>query len=357
MVSNLPELSRVIDQVLTARADKTSLEILGGGTKRFYGEKPCGEPLDLRPLAGICSHEPSELVVTARAGTPLAELEAALLAHGQYLPFEPPSFSLGGTVGGMVAAGLAGPARASSGAVRDFVLGATVLNGRGELLSFGGQVMKNVAGYDVARLLAGSLGVLGVICEVSLKVLPVPPATLTLAFEHDEAAALSALNGWASQPLPINATAWHEGRLLVRLRGAEAAVRAARVRLGGTVLEHGEALAWWEAVRNHRHAFFSNEESSLWRLSVPATAAPLALPGQLIEWGGALRWWRTNSAAEEVRAMAAKVAGHATLFRGPQCRDGVFAPLSGPLMRIHRELKQSFDPDGVFNVGRLYPDL
>jgi glycolate oxidase FAD binding subunit len=221
------ELMRLIDQVEYARSHRSPLDIRGGGTKAFYGGMPRGEPLDVTGLAGISSYEPTELVVTVRGGTLLSDLEAALGAQGQCLPFEPPRYSSGGTVGGMVAAGLSGPARANVGAVRDHVLGVTLLNGRAEVLTFGGQVAKNVAGYDVSRLVVGSLGILGVICEASLKVLPVNRASATLRFDWDERRALEKLKLWASQPLPINASAWHEGQLHVRLAGAAAAVSAA----------------------------------------------------------------------------------------------------------------------------------
>jgi glycolate oxidase FAD binding subunit len=359
-----PALARLVDQVQTARAAGASLDIRGGGTKAFYGEAPAGEPLDLRPLAGISAYEPSELVVTARAGTPLAELEAALAEKGQCLPFEPPRFAEGGTVGGMVAAGLAGPARAAVGGVRDYVLGATLLNGRAELLSFGGQVMKNVAGYDVSRMLAGSLGILGVICEVSLKVLPAAPATLTLRFEHDEAAALARLNEWGGQPLPLNASAWWEGMLVVRLAGAAAAVRAAHAQIGGEVIAEPLAAGFWQGLRDQRDEFFVGalaavqRGASLWRISLPQVAPPLPLSGeQLIEWGGAQRWLCTAAPAAQVRDAAAQARGHATLFRTQDKSPGVFAPLAAPLERIHRELKRAFDPDGLFNRGRLYPGL
>ncbi len=259
-------------------------------------------PLDVRPLAGITCYEPTELVVTARAGTPLRDLEAALQEQGQCLPFEPPRFSPGGTVGGMVAAGLSGPARASVGSVRDHVLGVTLLNGLGEILTFGGQVTKNVAGYDVSRLMVGSLGILGVICDVSLKVLPTSVATETLSFDWDEARALETLRGWAAQPLPINASAWHAGLLRVRLAGARAAVAAACERLGGERLEASAANACWLSVRDQSAEFFSLGEKglargeALWRLSVPAVTPALTLPGeQFIEWGGAQRWWRTSA--------------------------------------------------------------
>ena len=365
-----PALRRLIDHVLTARDAQAALDIRGSGSKAFYGGSPRGEPLSLAALSGIMSHEPTELVVTARAATPLAELEAALHQHGQCLAFEPPRFAdparglFGGTVGGMVAAGLAGPARVSAGGVRDYVLGATLLDGQGQLLRFGGQVMKNVAGYDVSRLLAGSLGVLGVICEVSLKVLPRAPARTTLAFDCDEAQALDLLIRWAGQPLPVNASAWHAGRLTLRLSGAQAAVSAAARRLGGTALDAQAADAWWDALRDQHHPFFRLTAAelaagvSLWRLSVPDTAPPVALRGeQFIEWGGAQRWWRSDGAADHVRAAAEQVGGHATLFRGADKSAGVFAPLAPPLLRIHRGLKQAFDPAGVFNPGRLYPGL
>jgi glycolate oxidase FAD binding subunit len=359
-----PVLARLIDQVLGARDQRTRLYIRGGGTKEFYGGPPTGAPLLVADLAGISSYEPTELVVTARAGTPLADLEAALGECGQCLPFEPPRFSPGGTVGGMVAAGLAGPARASIGSVRDHVLGVTLLNGRGEVLTFGGQVAKNVAGYDVSRLMAGSLGILGVICEVSLKVLPVSRATRTVCFEWDESRALEHLNLWSSQPLAVNASAWHEGRLCVRLAGASAAVNSAGAKLGGAVLAPEAAMTYWMSLRDQAQEFFALSATDLargerlWRLSVPATAAPLKLPGrQLIEWNGAQRWWRTGSDAKELRAAAALAGGHATLIRGADKSSGVFTPLSEVLLRIHQGLKHAFDPERVFNPGRLYAEL
>jgi len=358
-----PALLRLIDRVHAAREHGEPVRICGGGTKSFYGEACQGEPLDVRELAGISSYEPTELVVTARAGTPLAELEDALTEHGQCLPFEPPRFSPGGTVGGMVAAGLSGPARAAAGSLRDHVLGVTLLNGRGEVLCFGGQVAKNVAGYDVSRLVAGSLGVLGVICEVSLKVLPTRRAATTLSFAWGESRALEQLHQWASHPIPLHASAWHEGQLRVRLAGAAAAVDAAAAKLGGAPMGAG-AAAWWLSLRDQTQAFFSIDEAGLaqgerlWRLSLPSTAASVKLPGrQIIEWHGALRWWRTAAAARDVRASAAQAGGHATLIHGTDKSDGVFTPVSDALMRIHRGLKLAFDPAHIFNPGRLYAGL
>jgi glycolate oxidase FAD binding subunit len=363
-------LDTLIDRVRAARADKTPLNLIGGNTKAFYGEAPRGEALDLTPLAGISSYEPSELVVTVRAGTPLAELEAALAECGQCLPFEPPRFEnptnasvRGGTVGGMVAAGLAGPARATVGGVRDYVLGATLLSGRAELLSFGGQVMKNVAGYDVSRLLAGSMGMLGVICEVSLKVLPLPVATATLRFELDEAEALRRVNTWGGQPLPLNASAWWSGMLVLRLSGAAAAVQSAVDSLGGERVDPGLAASFWTGLRDHTDEFFVGAAkavdagATLWRLSLPPTTPPLVLPGEhLVEWGGAQRWVVTTTPGARLREAAARAGGHATAFRGNKA-GGALAPLSAPLQRIHRELKTAFDPDRIFNPGRLYTDL
>jgi len=364
-----PSLQILIARVQAARANNTPLCIRGGGTKDFYGESRRGEVLDTRVLAGISSHQPSELVVTARCGTSLAELEAVLAEKGQCLPFEPPHFagdeSGGSTVGGMVAAGLAGPSRAQVGSVRDYLLGVTLLNAAGEVLNFGGQVIKNVAGYDVSRLLAGSLGTLGVILEVSLKVLPCAPATATLCFRMNEAAALKQLNLWGGQPLPIDASSWWNDTLVLRLRGAYAAVEAATLKLGGEAVPPTEAGVFWAGLRDHRDEFFVAAHAAvdagrdLWRMSVPQTAAPLKLPGEsLLEWGGAQRWLVCEAGrSDAVRAAAATAGGHATLFRSQDKSAGVFTPLTEPLAQVHREMKRSFDPDGIFNPGRMYPTL
>ncbi len=360
-------LAELTDRVRAAAADKTPLAIVGGNTKAFYGEAPRGQPLHLGALSGVSSYEPSELVVTVRAGTPLAQLEALLAEHGQCLPFEPPRFGAageaGGTVGGMVCAGLSGPARAVVGSVRDHVLGVTLLNGRAELLSFGGQVMKNVAGYDVSRLLVGALGILGVVCEVSLKVLPRPPAQATLRFELDEADALQRLAKWSGQPLPLSASAWWSGMLVLRLAGAAAAVDSATRTLGGEPVDPALAEAFWTGLRDQTDEFFARAAhalasgATLWRLSLPATAPAAALPGEhLVEWGGAQRWVVTSAHAATLRELAARLGGHATAFRGAKA-EGAFTPLSAPLAAIHRRLKDAFDPDRLFNPGRLYPDL
>jgi glycolate oxidase FAD binding subunit len=357
-------LARLVDQVQTARAARGQLRIVGGASKDFLGNALQGEPLDVRPLAGISSYEPTELVVTVRTGTPLAELEAALAERGQQLAFEPPRLGPASTVGGMVAAGLSGPARAVAGAVRDHLLGATLLNGKGEVLSFGGQVMKNVAGYDVSRALAGSMGILGVICEVSLKVLPAPTASATLRFECDQASALDRLNAWGGEPLPLSASACWNDTLVLRLSGARAAVDAACRQLGGEVIAPELAAAFWRGLRDQDDEYFVaaaaaiDAGSALWRLGVAQAVPPIALPGeQLVEWGGAQRWLCTTAPAAAVREAEAAAGGHATLYRGRDKRAGAFHPLSAPLARIHCELKRAFDPDRVFNRGRLYAEL
>ena len=357
-------LRQLADRVRAAAADGTPLEIRGGGTKRFYGEAVRGEPLITTALAGISSYEPTELVVTARAGTLLEELETVLAARGQCLAFEPPRFAAGGTVGGMVAAGLSGPARASVGAVRDFVLGLSLVNGRGEILTFGGQVMKNVAGYDVSRLMAGSWGILGLLCEVSLKVLPVRPVSRTLRWSMDEAEALARMLRLGARPLPVTATSWLDGEYRVRLAGARAAVDAATAELGGEELDEPTAGRWWTELRDHGSELHQPQAADLargeclWRLSVPASTPVLKLSGRsLLEWGGALRWLRTGDAAASVRAAALAAGGHATLVRAGAKPEGAFAPLAAPLVQIHRELKKAFDPAGIFNPGRLQAGL
>jgi glycolate oxidase FAD binding subunit len=337
------------ERIRDAAARGTPLCLRGGGSKDFYGNEPRGERVDTRGYAGLVSYEPTELVVTARCGTPLDEVEACLNAEGQCLPFEPPHYGPGATLGGCVAAGLSGPRRASAGALRDFVLGVKLVDGRGRSVAFGGQVMKNVAGYDVARLAAGSLGTLGLIAEVSLKVLPLPARELTLRLELDEAGALESLNRWAGQPLPVSASCWYRGELFLRLSGSAPAVRAAAQKIGGTPLE---VALFWNELREHQHPFFSGA-GPLWRLAVPSACPALGLEGEtLIEWGGALRWSR----ALDPRDTAIKAGGHATLFRGERTLP-CFGPPDRVVMDLHRRLKAAFDPAGILNPGRMYPEL
>jgi glycolate dehydrogenase FAD-binding subunit len=347
-------LQEISERIRDAADRQRALRFRGAGSKDFYGNAPRGDVLDTRTYAGIVAYEPSELVITARCGTPLAELERSLAAERQCLAFEPPHFGAA-TFGGCIAAGLSGPRRAAAGALRDFVLGVKLVDGRGRVLEFGGRVMKNVAGYDVSRLLAGSLGTLGLIAEASLKVLPQPAIERTQRLELAQASALEALNRWAGEPLPISASAWHHDALYVRLSGSQAAVRGALARIGGDEL--AQASAHWRAIREHTHAFFAGGEN-LWRLALRSTTPPLALAGpQLIEWNGGLRWLRSSAPAGEIRAAAAGAGGHATLFRAADKSAGAFTPLEPALARLHRSVKQAFDPAGIFNPGRLYAEL
>jgi glycolate oxidase FAD binding subunit len=348
-------MQHIIDSFKDRVRQGRPLRIRGGGTKDWYGQRLDGDVLDTREYTGIVDYEPTELVITARCGTPLAEIEAALAERGQMLAFEPPHFGAGATLGGAIASGLSGPRRATSGAVRDFVLGCTLLDGKGDVRSFGGQVMKNVAGYDVSRLLAGSLGTLGLLLDVSVKVLPRAPREATLVFDGvAEIDAIRRLNEWAGRPLPISASCWHDGVLMVRLSGAHAAVDAAIRSLGGDVMP--DCAGFWESVREQHHAFFDGD-MPLWRLSVPSTVGAIVLGSpQLIEWGGAQRWLRAPgdaATAERIRATVRAAGGHATLFRGGDKSVGVFQPLAPPIARIHERLKAGFDPAGIFNPGRM----
>jgi glycolate oxidase FAD binding subunit len=366
------------ERIKQAIANGQTLRIQGGNTKHFYGEQQATlDVLDTREHAGVVSYEPSELVVTVRCGTSLAELEQLLSTQGQCLAYEPPHFGAEATVVGMVAAGLAGPARASVGGVRDHVLGAKLINGLGEELTFGGQVMKNVAGYDVSRVLAGSMGTLGIITEVSLKVLPTAPAEATLVCHLSQAQALGQLHRWGAQALPLNASVWVSESssgatsevLFLRLRGAVAAVESACPRmmadvqaLGGTAarMDAPQAEQHWRATREQSLPFFQapSPELCLWRLSLPQTAPLLDLPYPVcVEWHGGLRWlWAPASAATQLRQAAQQAGGHATVFRRAQAgaiNTPVFSELPVVQQRIQRELQKQFDPHGVFNTGRL----
>lgn len=341
----------LIERVRQAHASRTPLRIQGGGSKAFYGRTCRGEPLDVSGYSGDIRYEPSELVLTARAGTPLVEIEALLAANNQMLPFEPPHFSPHATLGGMVASGLAGPRRPWGGSVRDAVLGVKLLNGRGEVLRLGGQVMKNVAGYDLSRLMAGALGTLGVLLEVSLKVLPRPAEEHTLVFELDAAAAARRQIEWGLAPLPLSATLYQAGQLHVRLSGSAEGVKAARALMGG---EESDATLW-AAVREQNLPFFRTT-APLWRVSLPPAAPALPEEG-ISEWGGALRWIASDASAASIRQRAGELGGHATLFRNHGGLDEVFHPLAPALFALQHRLKQALDPHGLFNPGRLYEGL
>lgn len=378
LAGSLPgPLSQWAEQILDAAGRGACLRVRGGGSKDHLGDVSRGEWLDTRAWQGIEAYEPSELVIRVRAGTPLREVEAALAAKGQHLAFEPPRYGFAATqdgestIGGVVAAGISGPGRVTRGAVRDHVLGCSVITGRAELLRFGGAVMKNVAGFDLSRLMAGSMGTLGVLADVTLKVMPQPMVSATMRFDVSEAEALAQINKWAAQPLPIDASAWWDGTLVVRLRGARAAVASA---VQGMYRERrGELLAppvaegFWQGVRDHSDEFFvrarqavmqaGKQGVTLWRIAVPPTTAPLGLHGELLaEWFGGLRWVCTPAQPLAVHEMVAKAGGHAQAFLSLQQGALVAASSWSPVQRrLHEQVQKAFDPQGVFATGRLWP--
>jgi glycolate oxidase FAD binding subunit len=348
-------ITSLIEKIKHAAAHQQPLTICGSGSKNFYGGAPQGRPLNVSEYRGIINYAPAELVITARAGTSLKEIEQTLNAQNQMLAFEPPHFGEHTTLGGCIASGLSGPRRAYSGAVRDFVLGVTLLDGRGQQLKFGGQVMKNVAGYDVSRLMAGSLGTLGLLLDISLKVLPRPAAALSLRFEYNEADAIRQVNLWGGQSLPITASCWHNGLLTLRLEGTTRGVQAAHHKLGGETVS--DDAGFWRRLREHEAAFFQSA-TPLWRLSLPSTAAPLQFSDQqLIEWGGALRWLHSEADAHTIRSTASAAGGQATLFRGGNKNVGVFHPLPPALLAVQKKLKHTFDPHGIFNPQRMFNEF
>jgi glycolate oxidase FAD binding subunit len=342
-------------RVAQAHTRAEPLRIAGGETKSFYGRLAEGEKLSTAALCGVVAYQPTELVITALAGTRLDDIEHTLAERGQILAFEPPHFGEAATLGGALACGFSGPRRPYAGSARDFVLGVRCVDGRGKLLRFGGQVMKNVAGYDISRLMVGALGTLGVIVEASLKVLPAPEAERTLRFDMPVATALECMNRWAGKPLPLSAAAYYADALWLRLSGAVAAVEAAHGQLGGAPVADGSRF--WRELREHTLEFF-DDDRPLWRLSVPPAARHMTIAGEwLIDWGGAQRWLRTNVSAQAIRASTQAVGGHATLFRGGDRGGEVFTPLDAVQLRIHRGLKARLDPKGIFNRGRLYTEF
>ena len=351
----MSETQTIQEQIQVAAASGTPLSIQGGGSKTFYGRTPHGEALSVSGHRGILDYTPSELVISARAGTLLTELESVLAEEGQMLAFEPAHFGDRATLGGTIACAFSGPRRPYAGAARDFVLGINCVNGSGEWLRFGGQVMKNVAGYDVSRTLTGSLGTLAVLLDIHLRVLPRPETEITLQLACDAATAIQRCNTLAAKSLPISASCHLDKKLIIRLSGMEQGVRAAAAGIGGEVLEAADDF--WRQLREQQLAFFSGEQP-LWRLSVPPATEPLAIEGDtLLDWGGAQRWLRSEQPAGTIRAITGSVGGHATLFRGGDRSNEVFHPLQAELLALHRRLKMSFDPAGILNPGRMYREL
>ena len=345
---------QIAEQVRRAARDRMPLQIVGGNSKSFYGRACSGATLSTREHRGIVNYEPNELVLTARSGTPLREIESALSENGQMLAFEQPHFGADATLGGTIACNFSGPRRPYAGAARDFVLGTTIVNGRGEILRFGGQVMKNVAGYDVSRLFASSLGTLGVMLDVSLKILPVAAQTTTLIMQCSSDRAIEQMNRWAASPLPITATCYDGDSLHVRLEGAATAVAKSKLQIGGEELDGAE---FWHKLREHQHSFFRTEKP-LWRIAVAPATPQLPIAGQyLLEWNGAQRWYITDTPAAEMRRIANDAGGHATLFRHGNSQSDVFHPLASGIQQLHLQLKNAFDPHGVFNRGKMYADF
>ena len=346
---------QIIEAVKQAATRKTPMRIIGGNSKSFYGRKIEGEELDVSGYQGIVSYEPTELVVTARCGTPISEVEALLAEQNQMLPFEPPHFGESATVGGTIACGLSGSARPYTGSVRDYVLGVRMINGKGEDLTFGGQVMKNVAGFDVSRLMTGTLGTLGIILEVSFKLLPKPEAEITIQQECDQQQAITLMNKLAGQALPLSAACFEQGVLSHRLSGFPAAIQSAHQQIGGEQLNNADVF--WNSIKEHQHSFFKGSDP-FYRVSVPPATEPLDLEGEcFVDWGGAQRWYRSDLPVEKIREIVHAQKGHVTLFRHGNDHDDIFSPLSPEIKKIHHRLKASFDPHGIFNIGKMYPDL
>ncbi len=353
MSSRIDELLK--NQVRQAAKDGRKFNIVGGGSKAWLGRDSDGETLDISQHSGIADYDPRELVITARAGTPLQIIEDTLAESGQMLAFEPPYFGEYATLGGTIACGLSGPRRPYAGSARDFVLGCKLLNGKGEIMRFGGQVMKNVAGYDVSRLMAGAYGTLGVLLELSLKVLPRPASSVTLCHESNPNDAIQLMSGLLSKPLPVDGACYYKGQCYIRLSGSKQSVIDAQKKLPGEVLSLRSQF--WERLREHELSFFDNDKP-LWRIVVKPASKPLPLEGEwLLDWGGAQRWLSSDASVETIRKIAQQFGGYATLFRGADRTGEVFQPLAQPLQLLHQRLKTSFDPDAIFNPGRMYAEL
>lgn len=342
----------LIKQVNNAFKNKSPLVISGGGSKKFYGNKIEGETISTAGHTGIIEYQPSELVVTVRSGTLLGELEAELASKNQMLAFEPPQHSEHTTIGGVIACGLSGPRRVACGAARDFVLGATIINGRGEKLRFGGQVMKNVAGYDAARLMVGAQGTLGLLLDISLKVLPLNETEVSLKIQTSLDDAISNLRTWIKSGLPLTASCYYNRSLFIRLGSTHSAIKKSLEEIGKLYTVEAIDNAFWNGIKNQNTDFFQAAEN-LWRCSHQNTTAFYGdNRNQLIEWHGALRWMNSD---KNLHKTAATHSGHATRYPLDQTpAEDIFQPLPDALMNIHRNLKQAFDPHQLLNPGRLY---
>ena len=345
--------SELATQIAAVSATGGEIEIFGSGSKRFYGETLEALPIDVSAHSGVIDYDPAELVITIRAGCKLSEIEDLLAQNRQMFGFEPPYYGADATIGGMVASGLSGPRRAFSGGIRDFVLGVKMLDGRGEVLNFGGRVIKNVAGFDVSRVMVGSLGTLGVILEVSIRVIPVAETELTLAFEHgsvDEH--VRWINELGAEPYPITASSWVAGRSQLRLSGSEQGVRHAADQLGG---DRDEPC--WVQLKEQTLDFFDSDQP-LTRISLPPANAGLQGNwAQLIEWGGAQRWISGEVDIAALRLETEAMGGSVCAFQRHGADVSVFHPLPAAMLKLQRSIKSTFDPAGIFNPGRIYPSL
>lgn len=362
-MENTNRTQELQDRVRAAVHTKSMLKIIGGNSKHFYGNNADYsstkkfEIIETRIHQGIISYEPSELVITARAGTPLKEIQALLAENNQMLPFDPPHFGEHATLGGAIATGLSGSRRPFTGSTRDFVLGAKIITGKGDIMSFGGQVMKNVAGYDVSRLMVGALGTLGLLLEISIKVLPRPHSEVTQCIAMSQQDALNKMRELNQSSLPLSALAFEGDKLYVRLSGALSAVTSAQKKVGGETLVHADKF--WHQVNEHTLPFFESEHN-LWRLSVPYIANVDLNEKCFIDWAGALYWIYSDKTAEEIQQHAMAQGGSATLFKAPAnttITQERFMPLQAKIKQFHINLKMRFDPYGVLNYGRLYSDL
>ena len=351
-MDNSESRKEIQNVVLDAFQTDRTLNIVGHDSKSFYGNAASGDELNVSSHTGVIDYEPSELFITVRCGTPLREVESTLRAKNQMLPFEPPSYGHDATIGGTIACGLSGPRRPYTCAARDCILGVHIINGKGEYLQFGGQVMKNVAGYDISRLMCGALGTLGILMQISIKVIPSPLAESTLAFEYDAVSALNKMNQWALSDLPISATYFESGVLYVRVSGIESAIEKVKTELGGQEYTDHDSL--WKSVKEHQREFF-DEPQNLWRLSVPNNVPPYANNTDCaIEWNGGLRWINCRNQKEDMHQIAEDLQGTACLFKSNVKPQDCFHPLPTKLKKLHLNLKQAFDPKHILNPGRMY---
>jgi len=350
------DISQQLQQrVEQAIADNTPLAISAGNSKKFYGSQTKGTLLDISQHSGIINYEPTELVVTVRAGTNLKQLEEILATENQMFGFEPPAFAQSATIGGTIACNFSGPRRPYSGAARDFVLGSKIINGKAEIIHFGGEVMKNVAGYDVSRLMCGAMGTLGIMLELSIKVLPKPETELTLVHETNSQKSLIKVHQLGQSALPISATSFDDNKLYIRLSGTDGAVTAASKTIGGDKVADG--IDYWVKLKEQQLEFF-NQESNLWRLSLASNTPILNISGKtLYEWNGAQRWLLSDENETAIRDVVTKLGGHAICYRQQSKPKSVFHPLEAGLLKLHRQLKNAFDPSGLFNPGRMYAEI